>query len=317
MPFKNLIMASKIKSFFQLLRVRQYYKNLMIFVGIFFSYRLFEFSLYFPLLIGFILLCCTSSFNYIINDIRDIKNDKKHPEKMRKKPLASGELPVSFAIVLLFILVVIITLSLMFIIPNIGLILMIIFIIATGQLYNLFFKNYAFIDILILSTGYLWRALAGCFIIEEFVSGWLYFAIFEIALFLSIAKRKGDLLLLGKEKAVEHKKVYDQYSQKLLDQFYVMTAGSLFMTYSLYLIFKFNLDTPENAGLNVLLVIVTIPISLYLIMRFMYLTSAKPEIARSTEKAFLDRGMIIAFLTLLVILIFSFYSDEIIKIFKF
>ncbi len=310
-------MASKIKSFFQLLRVRQYYKNVMIFVGIFFSYRLFEFDLYFPLLLGFVLLCCASSINYIINDIGDIKNDKKHPEKMRKKPLASGELPVSFAILLIFILIAIIALSLIFVIPNIGLILMIIFIIATGQLYNHFFKNYAFIDILILSTGYVWRALAGCAIIGEYVSGWLYFAIFEIALFLSIAKRKGDLLLLGKEKAVEHKKVYDQYSQKLLDQFYVMTAGSLFMTYSLYLIFKFNLDTPENAGLNVLLVIVTIPISLYLIMRFMYLTSAKPEIARSTEKAFLDRGMIIAFLTLLVILIFSFYSDEIIKIFKF
>lgn len=316
MSFKNLIMASKIKSIFQLLRVRQYYKNLMIFVGIFFSYRLFDFFLYFPLLIGFVLLCCASSFNYIINDIRDIKNDKNHPEKIRKKPLASGELPVSFAILLIFILAVIIALSLIFIIPNIGLTLMIIFIIVTGQLYNHLFKNYAFIDILILSTGYLWRALAGCVIIGEYISGWLYFAIFLIALFLSIAKRKGDLQLLGTEKAVDHKKVYDQYSLKLLDQFYVMTAVSLFMTYSLYLIFKFNLFIPESVNTNELLVIVTIPISLYLIMRFMYLTSSKPEIARNTEKAFLDRGMIIAFLTLLAILTFCFYFDEIIEVLK-
>jgi 4-hydroxybenzoate polyprenyltransferase len=197
----------------------------------------------------------------------------------------------------------------MFIVPNIGLILMIIFIIATGQLYNYFFKNYAFIDILILSTGYLWRTLAGCAIIEEYVSAWLYLAIFEIALFLSIAKRKGDLILLGREKAIEHKKVYDQYSQKLLDQFQVMTAVSLFLTYSLYLIFKFNLVIPGSASFNENISIITIPISLYIIMRFMYLTSAKPEIARNTEKAFLDRGMIIAFLTLLLILIYSFYFD--------
>ncbi|MFX1364349.1 MAG: UbiA prenyltransferase family protein [Promethearchaeota archaeon] len=308
-------MASKIKSIIRLLRIRQYYKNLMIFVGIFFSYRLFNTSLYFPLLIGFALLCSASSFNYIINDIRDIQNDKKHPEKIRKKPLASGDLSISFAILVLFILILFIVLSLIFIIPNLGLTLMIILIITTGQLYNYFLKNYAFIDIIILSTGYLWRSIAGCAIIGEYVSGWLYFAIFEIALLLSIAKRKGDLELLGKEKAIEHKKVYDQYSKKLLDQFYVMIAVSVFITYSLYLIFKFDLFIPEEASLNELLVIITIPISLYIIMRFMYLTSAKPEVARSTEKAFLDKGIIIAGIFLFTILLISFYFDDFLELF--
>ena len=139
-------------------------------------------------------------------------------------------------------------------------------------------------------------------------------AIFEIALFLSIAKRKGDLTLLGKEKAIEHKNVYDQYSQKLLDQFHVMIAGSLFMTYSLYLIFKFNLFIPGIASFNENIAIITIPISLYIIMRFMYLTSAKPEIARNTEKAFKDRGMIIAAVIILAILLYSFYFDDIVSI---
>lgn len=310
-------MVSKIKSVIRLLRIRQYYKNFMIFVGIFFSLRLFDISLYFPLLIGFALLCSASSFNYIINDIRDIENDKKHPEKIRKKPLASGDLSISFAVLVLIILIVFIVLSLVFIIPKnstVGLTLMIVFIIVTGQLYNHILKNFAFIDIIILSTGYLWRAIAGCVIIGEYISGWLYFAIFEIALFLSIAKRKSDLELLGKERAIEHKKVYDQYSQKLLDQFYVMIAVSIFMTYSLYLIFKFNLFIPEETSLNELFVVLTIPISLYIIMRFMYLTSAKPEIARSTEKAFLDKGMIIASLIMFIILILSFYLEEIVEI---
>ncbi len=306
-------MASRIRNIIRLLRFRQYYKNVMIFIGIFFSVRLFDTSLYFKLIIGFILLCCASSFNYIINDIRDIENDKMHSEKMTKKPLASGELQVSSAVFLLIVLVFIITMSLIFIIQNIGFMLMIIFMIASGQLYNHLLKNYAFIDILILSTGYLWRTLAGCAIIEEYVSAWLYLAIFEIALFLSIAKRKGDLMLLGKEKAIEHKKVYDQYSQKLLDQFQVMTAGSLFMTYSLYLIFKFNLFIPGSASFNENIAILTIPISLYIIMRFMYLTSAKPEIARNTEKAFIDIGMIIAAFLILAILFISFYFDTLIQ----
>ncbi|GAI80810.1 unnamed protein product, partial [marine sediment metagenome] len=235
------IMTSKIRSIVNLLRVRQYYKNILIFVGVFFSKRIFDFTLYFPLILGFILLCCASSFNYIINDIRDVERDKKHPEKLKKKPLASGDLPVYFAVLLLLIISAFMTFSFVFLIPNISFIFMIILIILTGQLYNHFFKNYAFIDISVLSTGYLWRALSGVVIINEYISAWLFLAIFEIAMFLSIAKRKGDLILLGKDKAVEHKKVYDQYSLKLLDQFHIMIASSLFMTYSLYLILKFNL----------------------------------------------------------------------------
>jgi len=113
---KNLKMSSKIRSILHLLRIRQYYKNVLIVTGIFFSERLFEISLYFPLFLGFILLCCASSFNYIINDIRDIENDKKHPEKMRKKPLASGDLSLSFAVLLLVIITGIMVFSLVFLI---------------------------------------------------------------------------------------------------------------------------------------------------------------------------------------------------------
>jgi len=303
-------MTSKIRSISHLLRVRQYYKNVLIFVGVFFSRRIFDSSLYFPLILGFILLCCASSFNYIINDIIDVENDKKHQEKMKKKPLASGELPMYFAVLLLIVIVGVMVYG-VFLIRNISFIIMLILVILTGQFYNHFFKNYAFIDILVLSTGYLWRALSGVVIIYEYISAWLFLAIFEIAMFLSIAKRKGDLLYLGKDKAVEHKKVYDQYSLKLLEQFHVLIAGSLFMTYSLYLILKFNLFEP-TINLQEYIVIFTIPISLYIIMRFMYLTSAKPEIARRTEKAFFDKGIIISGFLLFLILFASFYYDIIV-----
>ncbi|MFX0030847.1 MAG: UbiA prenyltransferase family protein [Candidatus Hermodarchaeota archaeon] len=304
-------MTNKITSILSLLRIRQYYKNVMIFVGVFFSVKLFETSLYFTLIIGFIVLCCASSFNYIINDIKDIENDRMHAEKLRKKPLASGELPLYFAIIVLIILILIMVFSLIFLIPNLAFMLTVILMIITGQLYNHLFKNYAFIDIIILSTGYIWRALAGCAIINEFVSAWLFLAIFEIAMFLSIAKRKGDLQFLGKEKAADHKKIYDQYSLKLLDYFHIIIAGSLFMTYSLYLIARFKLDEPGVPELYEYIAILTIPISLYILMRYMYLTSAKPKIARNTERAFLDKGIIIAGVLLMSILFFSFYFDNI------
>ncbi len=308
-------MTSKIRSISHLLRVRQYYKNVLIFVSVFFSRRIFEPSLYFPLFLGFVLLCCASSFNYIINDIIDVEHDKKHQEKIKKKPLASGELPMYFAVLLLIIVVGVMVFSvIIFFIQNFSFIIMLALVILTGQFYNHFFKNYAFIDILVLSTGYLWRALSGVVIINDSISAWLFLAIFEIAMFLSIAKRKGDLLYLGEDKAVEHKKVYDQYSLKLLDQFHVLIAGSLFMTYSLYLILTFY---PVEAPiiLQEYIVIFTIPISLYIIMRFMYLTSSKPEIARRTEKAFFDKGIIIAGLFLFLILFYTFYYQELFDLF--
>ena len=309
-------MVSKIRSVLTLLRVRQYYKNILVFVSMFFSKNLFNVSFYLPLILGFILLCCTSSFNYIINDIIDIENDKRHPEKVKKKPLASGNLSVSFAIVILVLLVLFVILCLIFFIPNMQFTYMILLIVLTGQLYNHFFKNHAFIDVIVLSMGYLWRALAGCFIIEEFISAWLFLVIFEIAMFLSIAKRKGDLLFLGEDKALEHKKVYDHYSIKLLDQFHVMISGSLFITYSLYLILKFNLFEPESINLWEYIAIFTIPILFYIIMRYTYLTSAKPGIARSPERAFLDKGIVIAAFIFLGILVITFYFDDLILFFN-
>ncbi len=165
-----------------------------------------------------------------------------------------------------------------------------------------------------MALNYLWRALAGCLLINVFISAWLFLAIFEVALFLVIAKRKGDLLLLGKDKAIEHKKSYDQYSTKLLEQLHLMIASSLFITYSLYLILTFY---PVEAPiiLQEYIVIFTIPISLYIIMRFMYLTSSKPELARRTEKAFFDKGIIISGILLYLILFSSCYYDVLVGLF--
>jgi len=308
-------MANKIKNILNLLRVRQYYKNGLLFVGAFFSGKLIDVSFWYLLFFGFIILCCASSTNYIINDIRDIEKDKKHPEKLKNRPLASGELSVFFAFILLITLSGIgVGLIILFIFPNWNFIIMVILIIITGQLYNHLFKNYAFLDILCLSLIYLWRALAGCFLIEVFISPWLFLAIFEIALFLVIAKRRGDLMLIGEDKAAEHKKSYDTYSQDLLSEFHVIIAGSLFITYSLYLILHFNLFSAENVNIHEYITILTLPLFLYIIMRYMYLTSAKPEIARSTEKALFDPGILIAGMVLMGILSYSFYFHAFIRL---
>jgi len=304
------MLSDKLKAVLNLLRIHQYYKNVLIFLALFFSEKLLNFSLYPNIIIGFIVLCCASSLNYIINDIKDIEKDRIHPEKEKKKPLASGELSVSFAIVLLIILTGIIIISLLLFIRDIFFISTLILLILTGQLYNLVFKNYPFVDLISLSFGYIWRTLAGCVLIGFLISPWLFLAIFEVAMFLVIAKRRGDLSYLGEDKASEHKQVYNQYSQELLVQLHNMIATALFITYSLYLINKFDLDL-YNLILYEYIVILSIPFALYIIMRFMYLTSVKPEIARHAEKIFFDKGILIAGAITFCILAYSFYFDDI------
>lgn len=310
-------MLKKLKSILKLLRVRQYYKNSLIVLGIFFSENLFNYYYYFPLAIGFLLLCLTSSVNYIINDIVDIEHDKANPEKLKKKPLASGDLSIRSAVLTTLILIAIIILSLIFIIPYLEFAIVLLLMFITGQLYSHLLKHYVFIDILSLSLGYIWRALSGCFLINQFISAWLILSIYEIALFLAVAKRKGDLSALGnKENAIKHKKVYDAYTLKLLDHLHILMAGSIFITYSLYLILKFDLFSATHVHLNEYITIFTIPIFLYILMRYMYLTSTRPDIARNTEKAFLDKGIIIAGLLFGTILLYSFYFDYIIDFFN-
>ena len=307
------MVSNKLKAILNLLRVRQYYKNVLIFLALFFSELLLDFSLYPNIILGFILLCCASSINYIINDMKDIEKDRTHAEKEKKKPLASGELSVSFAIILLLILSGIIIISVLFFIQDLLFILTLLLLIVTGQLYNLLLKNYPFVDLIALSFGYIWRTLAGCVLIGYLISPWLFLAIFEVAMFLVIAKRRGDLFYLGKDKASDHKEVYNQYSPELLVQLHNMMATALFITYSLYLINKFDLNLfPSTVNLYEYIVILSIPFALYIIMRFMYLTSAKPEIARHAEKIFLDKGILIAGAITFCILLYAFYFDNII-----
>ncbi len=311
------MIKKKLKSILHLLRIRQYYKNGLIFVGVFFSENLLDFTLYLSLILGFIMLCCTSSINYIINDMLDMEKDRSHGEKLSKKPLASGELSMTFAVILLLVLMSIPLFILIFFVRNLNFVIILLLILITGQSYNFVFKKVPFVDLIVLSLGYLWRALSGCVLIEQYVSAWLFLAIFEIAMFLVIAKRKGDLIFLGdNEKASEHKKIYDYYSISFLDQMLQIVAGSIFITYALYLILKFNLFSSDSLIIGEYIAILTIPILLYILFRYMYLTSVKPDLARSTEKALMDPGILIAGLIMGGILFYFFYFDQVIELFN-
>jgi 4-hydroxybenzoate polyprenyltransferase len=301
-------MVSKIRAITRLLRINQYYKNVILFLGVFFGGKMFDLTVYPSLILAFILVCLASSLNYIQNDIADIEKDKIHPEKSKTRPLASGDLSKTFAWCL-FGVISAIELTYIIWMRNVFSLLLIV-IYLNGLSYNLFFKNHAFADIIALSTIYIWRSLAGCVIINIRISPWLIIMIFLLAMFLAVCKRIADLDLIGEADASKHKKIYDQYSAKLLDQILNMIATSLFIIYTLYCVLG-----PQEAGSIIPLenqgyLVYSAPVALYLIIRYLYLLHARPEVARKTEKAIHDKGLLLGGILLVIIVFVVIYEER-------
>jgi 4-hydroxybenzoate polyprenyltransferase len=304
--------SSLLMGILRLMRPYQYYKNFLIFFGIVFAGELIHWGEYlFPLLVGFIGLCCVSSLNYVLNDLKDIETDKLHPEK-QNRPLPSGIVSVKVAFLMIailllsFLMIAILLLSSLIIDFSVGLTFLgvCILVFTTSQLYSFYFKQIIFADVSFIAINYVWRAVAGVVIINQRISPWLILLGFLFALFLALSKRKGDLLLLG-EDAVNHKKVFQHYNMNLLDQATSIVSATMIVSYSLYI---FESETFSVA--NVPIQIFTVPLVTFCIFRYLYLLEKGGKLARRPELIFIDRqimacGFLAGIITVLTIYVES------------
>ena len=264
----------------KLLRVQQWYKNLVIFLALFFTKNLFNLALVEKVVLGFISLCFISSAYYIINDIFDISEDREHREK-RRRPIASGKVSVTHGIAVSIVLTaaslaIAAALSLKFMLFPLAL-------AASSLLYNLWFRKIAIVDIHFIALNFLLRAVSGAVLIGVYTSPWLVTTVFFMALFLAVGKRKSDLTMLSKEARLR-KKIYAVYNEKLLDMMLLVITAVLLFTYNLYT-FSVHQDPYPYMML-------TIPVVSFMIFRYLYFISINHEIARKTHLVFLDPQML-------------------------
>ncbi|MBD3351586.1 MAG: hypothetical protein GF364_08870 [Candidatus Lokiarchaeota archaeon] len=303
----------KIHDILRLIRVKQWYKGIVVFAGLFFGGKIFQPSNYPPILLGFLVICLVSSVNYIINDLIDLEKDKHHKEKCLR-PIASGaiskKLSITLGVFLFFLAFFLSTFVMNFLVPSTYVLRFNVFVIAvfvTGSLYNFGLKRIAFVDIVTLSVIYIWRTMAGCYLLNIEFSPWLHLMIFQIAMFLSIGKRKADKEFCG-EDAVKHKEIYKKYTDEVIRSSQNLITVSLFMTYSLYCVLGeiTGFAGPELSN-NRGFMLFSIPVMMYIIMRFLYLANTKPHIARSPERAVTDKPLVIAGLVLAVLIFIGNY----------
>ena len=216
--------------YIQLLRPRDWAKNLFLFVPLFFSGDLFNWKLYPPLFLGFIAFCCVASSIYIINDYRDIEDDKKHPEKS-KRPLASGAVSKPAALVIC-ILVVLTGFALAYTIRDKFLfVLMLYFVLNLGYSFGL--KTIPILDVIIVAVGFVLRIKSGAVIAMIGVTEWSNIMVFLLALFIAIGKRRDDVLL-KLSSGTDMRKAVKGYNLEFLNVATSLVCAVIVVAYFMY-----------------------------------------------------------------------------------
>lgn len=213
-----------------LLRPKDWAKNLFLLIPLFFSGRLFLWQEYPLLLEGILAFSFTASSIYIINDYRDIEDDKKHPVKS-KRPLASGAIPKNVALIICALLAVIgFTLA-----YSLGMkflfVLGIYYILNLGYSFGL--KTIPIVDIIIVAIGFVLRIKGGAVIIDIGVSEWLNIMIFLLALFMAIGKRRDDVLIKISS-GTNMRKAIKGYNLEYLNIILALVCAVIIVAYFMY-----------------------------------------------------------------------------------
>ena len=281
------------------LRPGQWTKNLVVFAGLIWGLRLFEPDAVARAGAAFLLFCALSGVVYLLNDVADREADRLHPVKARR-PIASGALPVSTALVTASVLAVMslaaaFELGTWFGLTAAGYTLLL-------AVYTALLKHIVIIDVLTIATGFVLRAIGGAVVIDVQVSSWLLVCTLLLALFLAMSKRRHELVALSD--ATGHRRILEEYSPYLLDQMIAVVTASTLIAYAFYTI---SPETQQKFGTGLLSL--TIPFPLYGIFRYLYLVHRREGGGSPAEMLLRDRPLlwcVVLWITTVVVIVYGF-----------
>ena len=286
-----------IRDIFKLMRIKHWVKNGLIFLPLFFAKEIFNVHNFLITFLAFLSFSFAASAVYIINDLNDIEKDKKHPKKCNR-PLASGRITKGQAFFMLIFLVLLCIL-LNYLASSeiyISWILLILYVIS-NLCYSMGMKNIALIDLFILILGYILRLYYGAVIGNIEVSSWLYLTIMAAAFFMSLGKRRNELIRLGPN--AKTRKVLEQYTKDFLDKSMYMALGLTITFYSLW-----SEELSRVSGNS--LILFTIPLVILICMRYILLVEGDSD-GDPIEVLIEDKSLIGLVLTYIIILIVILY----------
>lgn len=243
----------------KLMRVHHYIKNLLVFVALACSGKLFDGGRLLDCALGFAAFCLLSSAVYIVNDIRDREKDRLHPTK-RERPVASGRVSVPRAWMMAgAALLGALVCNLLAFRPVATVLLAMYLLLNLGYSFGL--KDVPIADIAILVSGFLLRMLYGASVAGIRVSNWLYLTVLSMAAYFALGKRRNELMRT--QTAGETRRVLAHYTQGFLDKNMYMFLGIANVFYALW---SMDENTVRSYGHEHM--IFTVPIVMLITMRY-------------------------------------------------
>ena len=266
------------------LRPEQWTKNLIIFGALLFGQRLFDLHSVLYATAAFAVFCALAGVVYLLNDVADREADRRHPPK-RWRPIASGELAVSVALVAAAIIAAT-ALAIAFLLRTefgfFALAYVTLLACYSGPL-----KHVVIVDVLTIAVGFVLRAAAGAAVIDVPISNWLLFITILGALFLALSKRRHELVLLADD-ATSHRPILQEYTPYLLDQMISVVTASTLVAYAFYTVNPETVDKFHTTHLGL-----TLPFLIYGILRYLYLVHQKEGGGSPAEMLLNDRPLLL------------------------
>ena len=244
------------------MRPSEWTKNLLVFSGVIFSRSLTDINNLWISLLGFAIFCAASSGVYLFNDLCDLQADREHPVK-RNRPLASGAVNINFARVAMLVLFLTATLGSLALNRSFAFVIAI--YLLTCIAYSLRLKDIVILDVILIASGFVLRAVSGAVLINVAPSEWLVLCTSMVALLIGFGKRRHEIVLL-EENAQNHLRSLSDYSIEFLNSIMNICAAAAVVTYALYTRAD---ETVARIGSNRMLI--TIPFVVYGVFRYLFL----------------------------------------------
>jgi 4-hydroxybenzoate polyprenyltransferase len=262
------------------MRPQEWSKNLLVFSSLIFSRSLTDAANIWITVAGFAVFCAAASGVYLFNDLCDLRQDREHPTK-RNRPIASGQLNLNLARVASVTLFMLAGVGAWLLNPAFAGVVAI--YVATCLAYSLTLKNIVILDVILIASGFVLRAVSGAVLLNVVASEWLVLCTSMVALLIGFGKRRHELTLL-EDAAGNHRPSLGDYSIGFLDAIMNICAGAAVLTYALYT--KAD-DTVARVGSRGMLV--TIPFVVYGVFRYLFLIHRREAGGDPVQILFRDR----------------------------
>lgn len=220
------------KTIFRLLRIKQWVKNLFVFVPLIFSGRMLDPELIMESAGAFFSFCLISSSIYILNDLRDRDSDRRHPFK-RFRPIASGQIPAGLAVAISLTCAAGSFLTVWGCgFPATASAIVAAYLVL-NVLYSFGLKNIPILDVIIIAVGFVLRVLLGGVATGIYITPWLVMMVFLLTLLIGFGKRRDDLLRMEHDH-VEIRKSVQGYNITFINQVLSILSASVIVAYISY-----------------------------------------------------------------------------------